>query len=214
MVQRGHNRAPCFFDDEDFEFYLHWLGVALEEHECALHSYVLMTNHIHLLLTPSLCSDVAQLFMSIGRRYVRFINKKYDRSGTLWESRYRSSLIEAEDYLMRCHRYIELNPVRASLVDAPQEYRWSSFRANALGERNPLITPHELFVGLGHDEFERQIAYHSLFNGYLGDDVLHTIRNALNHGKPVGKPDFLHRVEQMTLLSCEVVPPGRPRAKK
>lgn len=193
---------------------MHWLGVALEEHACALHAYVLMTNHVHLLLTPSHCSDVAQLFMSLGRRYVRFINKKYGRSGTLWESRYRSSLIDTADYLMICHRYIELNAVRARMVQFPHEYRWSSFRANALGERNPLITPHALFQGLGNDDIERRSAYRTLFAGHLGDDLLHTIRNALNHGKPVGNPDFLHKVEQLTKLSCQVVAQGRPWPKK
>ncbi len=214
LVQRGHNRAACFFDDEDFEFYLHWLGAAIDEHECALHAYVLMTNHVHLLLTPTRHECVANIFMSIGRRYVRFINKKYGRSGTLWDSRYHSSLVQVDAYLMHCYRYIELNPVRAHMVQTPGEYRWSSFRANAQGERHPLITPHALFRGLGKGPDERRAAYRELFGHHLSDDLLHTIRNALNHNKPVGNSDFLHKVEEMTNISCGINPPGRPRSQK
>jgi putative transposase len=214
LVQRGHNRAACFFDDEDREYYLHWLGVALEEHECALHAYVLMTNHVHLLLTPSRCDGVAQLFMSIRRRYVRFINQKYDRTGTLWGGRYRSSLVQLEDYLLYCYRYIELNPVRAHIVEAPEAYRWSSFHANALGERNPLITPHTLFTGLGKGDSERRAAYGAMFGQHLSDDLLNAIRNALNHNKPVGNSEFIHKVEELTSLQCQINPPGRPCLKK
>lgn len=213
LVQRGHNRAACFFDDDDYEFYLHCLGRALDEQECALHAYVLMTNHVHMLLTPTRRDSVARLFMSIGRRYVRYINDKYARSGTLWEGRYRSSLVQAEDYLFHCHRYIELNPVRACMVSAPEDYRWSSFRANALGERNPLLARHELYTGLGNGSAERLAAYRALFGNRLGDDLLHAIRNALNHNKPVGNPDFLHRVEKLTEVRCDILLPGRPCAR-
>lgn len=134
IVQRGHNRAPCFFAEEDYFAYLHWLDEALREHGCALHAYALMTNHVHLLLTPAKAAAVPRLIIALGRRYVQYINRSYRRTGTLWDSRYKSSLIQAETYLIDCMRYIELNPVRAAMVDDPAHYRWSSYRANALGQ--------------------------------------------------------------------------------
>ncbi len=130
IVQRGHNREPCFFAEEDYRSYLHWLG----ETECALHAYVLMTNHVHLLLTPKQAEAVPRLLISLGRRYVQYVNRTYRRTGTLWDSRYKSSLVQAETYLLTCQRYIELNPVRAAMVEDPAHYRWSSYRANGLGQ--------------------------------------------------------------------------------
>jgi putative transposase len=211
IVQRGHSRNPCFFDTEDYEFYLHWLGAGLEEHGCKLHAYVLMTNHVHLLMTPSEPDGPAKLFISLGPRFVRFINRKYDKSGTLWEGRYRSSLVQSEDYLMRCHRYIELNPVRANMVEHPSHYRWSSFRKNALGEHNPLITQHPLYTALASLEPARQAAYLDLFQEQLTPDVLFDIRRALNHGKPLGNGSFLSAVEDITSQQCRIVDRGRPR---
>ena len=142
IVQRGHNRQPCFFAEEDYSSYRHWLGEALAEERCALHAYVLMTNHVHLLLTPRKAETVPNLIISLGRRYVQYVNRSYRRTGTLWDSRYKSSAVQAETYLLACHRYIELNPVRAAMVDDPARYRWTSYRANGLGQRDPLLTPH------------------------------------------------------------------------
>jgi len=120
IVQRGHNRQACFFAEEDYHTYLHWLREALAEQQCRLHAYVLMTNHVHLLLTPKKAEAVPRLVISLGRRYVQYINHTYRRTGTLWDSRYKSSLIQAEEYLLSCQRYIELNPVRAGMVDVPR----------------------------------------------------------------------------------------------
>lgn len=211
VVQRGHNRSRCFFDDEDFENYLHWLGYALEETECELHSYVLMDNHVHLLLTQPELGCCARLFMSLGRHFVRFINTKYERSGTLWESRYRSSLVQAESYLMRCYRYIEFNPVRANMVQDPASYRWSSYRSNALGQRNPLITPHPLYTSLASFPEPRQAAYRGLCAELLGEHEILTIRRALIHGKPLGNDQFLASVEELITQNCEIRDRGRPR---
>ena len=138
LVQRGHNRDACFFADEDFLAYLEWLAEALKKSGCALHAYVLMTNHVHLLVTPPSAEALPQLVMSLGRRYVQYINRKYKRTGTLWDSRYKSSLVHADDYLLLYQRYIELNPVRAGMVDDPARYRWSSYRANGLGQADVL----------------------------------------------------------------------------
>ena len=211
LVQRGHNRDACFFTDEDFLAYREWLGEALKKTGCALHAYVLMTNHVHLLLTPPTGEAVSQLVMSLGRRYVQYINKTYRRTGTLWDSRYKSSLVHDEDYLLLCQRYIELNPVRASMTDDPALYRWSSYRANGLGQSDTLLTPHELYLGLDADAVARQAAYRSLFRSELDHEALADIRLALNQGQPLGKGRFLDRVENMLGRRCEVRPRGRPR---
>src|SRR5258706_15981234 len=167
IVQRGHNREPCFFGEEDYLSYLHWLKGALVENQCAMHAYVLMTNHVHLLLTPKKAEAVPKLIISIGRRYVQYINRSYQRTGTLWDSRYKSSLVQSDTYLLTCQRYIELNPVRAAMVDDPAHYRWTSYRANALGQTDDLLTPHPFFQALGRRDRERQSAYGVLFLGHL-----------------------------------------------
>jgi len=156
IVQRGHDRAPCFFGEEDYLSYLRWLGEALAECRCALHAYVLMSNHVHLLLTPKKAEAVPRLVISVGRRYVQYVNRSYRRSGTLWDSRYKSSSIQAHTYLLACQRYIELNPVRAAMVDDPAHYRWSSYRANGLGLADTLLTPHALYRSLGDGDKERR----------------------------------------------------------
>ena len=176
IVQRGHNREPCFFGEEDYCSYLHWLGEALGEAQCALHAYVLMTNHVHLLLTPKKAEAVPRLIISLGRRYVQYINRSYRRTGTLWDSRYKSSLIQAETYLLLCQRYIELNPVRAAMVDDPAHYRWTSYRANGLGAADSRITPHPLYRSLGRSDKERQAAYRALFRAPLDRPALEDIR--------------------------------------
>ncbi len=127
IVQRGHNRAACFFAEEDYRFYLHWLKLGAEKYGCAIHAWVLMTNHVHLLLTPDAPNGISQLMQSLGRRYAQYVNRFYKRSGSVWEGRFKSSLIQAEEYLLTCYRYIELNPVRADMVRDPGEYAWSSF---------------------------------------------------------------------------------------
>jgi putative transposase len=211
IVQRGHNREPCFFSEEDYASYLHWLGEALGEAECALHAYVLMTNHVHLLLTPKKAAAVPKLIMSLGRRHVQYINRTHDRSGTLWDSRYKSSVVQAQTYLLTCQRYIELNPVRAAMVDDPAHYRWTSYRHNALGAPDSRITPHPLYVSLGQTDKARQIAYRALFRAPLDGTAIDDIRLALNQNQPLGSSRFYARIEKMTGIRREARPRGRPR---
>jgi putative transposase len=213
IVQRGHNREPCFFADDDYLCYLHWLDEALKETGCALHAYVLMTNHVHLLLTPMDAKAVPGLLISLGRRYVQYINRTYRRTGTLWDSRYKSSLVHADTYLLTCQRYIELNPVRAAMVNDPADYRWSSYRANGLGEPNPRLTPHALYDALGQREAERQAAYRSLFRAHLDTAAIDDIRLALNQCQPLGNERFLAKIEQMTGIRREAKRRGRPPTK-
>jgi putative transposase len=210
-VQRGHNRDACFFGEDDYVSYRHWLGEALKETGCALHAYVLMTNHVHLLLTPPSGEAVSRFIMALGRRYVQYINKTYRRTGTLWDSRYKSSLIQADEYLLACQRYIELNPVRAGMVDEPAHYRWSSYRSNALGQVDPLLSPHALYLSLGTDAGQRRANYRALFVQQIDVAQITDIRMALQQSQPLGNSRFADAVERVTGERREVRPRGRPR---
>ena len=149
IVHRGHSRGPTFRGDDDCRHYLETLRKASRDSGCAVHAYVLMTNHVHLLLTPEDASGPARVMQAIGRQYVRYVNRRYGRSGTLWEGRFRSSVVGSERYLFACSRYIELNPVRAAMVSHPDQYRWSSYHRNAYGEADELITPHVSYRAIG-----------------------------------------------------------------
>lgn len=213
IVQRGHNRDACFFAEADYLAYRDWLGEALAATGCLLHAYVQMTNHVHLLLTPPDAEATSRLMISLGRRYVAYINKTYRRTGTLWDGRYKASLVQAEDYLLLCQRYIELNPVRAAMVDDPAHYRWSSYQANGLGQADPLLTPHSLYLRLGRGKAERLASYRALFRSELDNEAIGDIRLALNQGQPLGNSRFLDRIERVTGQRCEVKSRGRPRKK-
>jgi putative transposase len=148
IIVRGINRETIFYSDEDYEFYLGKLESACEKYSCQLHAYVLMTNHVHLLLTPKTETSIGKAIQSVGRYYVQYFNYHYSRTGTLWEGRYKATLIDSETYLLTCYRYIKLNPVRAHMVDHPSKYPWSSYRYNALGESSVNVTPHRLYQKL------------------------------------------------------------------
>jgi len=210
VIQRGNNRSACFFADHDYGCYLHHLEELAARYTCSIHAYVLMTNHVHLLLTPGRPDGASLLMKHLGQRYVQYVNRVYDRSGTLWEGRFRSSIVQAETYLLRCQRYIELNPVRASMVDAPGAYPWSSFGANALGQRGDLITPHPIFLALGPDEVNRRAAYLELFRGEPEPMELEEIRTSVNAGYALGNERF--RKEMAVALGRRAGPgkPGRP----
>ena len=214
IVQRGHNRGACFFDDQDRFAYLGWLREALEREDCQLHAYVLMTNHVHLLLTPEHAERVAQVVISVGRRYVQYINHAYARTGTLWDGRYKSSLVQADTYLLLCYRYIELNPVRAGMVADPADYRWSSYRSNALGNPDRILTPHPLYSELGNDNSSRCHAYRALFRDALDDVPLADLRMALNQDQPIGNDRFYREIEAMTGQKRALRKRGRPRKHK
>jgi putative transposase len=213
VVQRGINREPCFFAEEDYHSYLHWLEKAAADWHCALHAYVLMTNHVHLLVTPETETGIAKLMQAVGRRYVQYINRSYKRTGSLWEGRYKSSLIQAETYLLTCMRYIELNPVRADMVQDPGQYRWSSYRHNGLGQADPRITPHPLYLAIGQDAADRQTAYRALFRSELDEDALGDIRLALSQGQPLGQGRFGDRICAAAGVRCTQKRPGRPAGK-
>ena len=149
VIQRGNNRGCIFHNVKDYLFYLEKLLYASQENECKIHSYVLMTNHTHLLVTPAHENIISRMQQAIGRYYVQYFNHHYCRTGTLWEGRYKATLVDEKNYLFACMRYIEMNPVRARMVKNPTEYRWSSYHFNALGKTDLLITPHEEYLLLG-----------------------------------------------------------------
>ena len=181
IIQRGNNREPCFYAEEDYHRYLNDLNEAALKYQCRIHAYVLMTNHVHILVTPMVENGISQMMQALGRRYVRYINTTYKRTGTLWEGRYKSSLIDSEKYLLVCMCYIELNPVRASMVEHPGEYKWSSYHQNAQMGAGKLINNHPIYIQLGATLVERQQSYRELFRNYLASDVIDQIREALNH---------------------------------
>jgi putative transposase len=198
VVQRGHNREACFFADEDYHFYLHWLKEGARKYGCAIHAYVLMTNHVHLLMTPERPDSLPRLMQSLNRRYAQYVNRIYRRSGSIWEGRYKSSLIQAEEYLLICYRYIELNPVRADMVNDPGEYRWSSYRWHGLGqadEADELVTDHPLYLGMATSDEERRAVYRKLFRSQLDEEALDEIRKVTNRGLPLGDDRFREQVE-------------------
>ena len=210
VVQRGHNRADVFFDDEDRRAYLSWLGEAAERYRCHVHAYVLMTNHVHVLLTPHDRQGPSRCMQYVGRRYVPYANGRYRMSGTLWEGRFRASLVDDEAYLFHCMRYIELNPVRAGLVRTPAHYRWSSYRSNAQGKIDPLITPHSLFVALAANAPDRHAAYRALFADRLAAMQEAAIAAALHSGTPLGRESFIAGVEKRLHQKVGYARRGRP----
>lgn len=214
IVQRGINREPCFFAEEDYHCYLHWLEETARACRCAIHAYALMTNHVHLLLTPSENGSPARLMQSLGRRYVQYINRFYRRSGSLWEGRYKSSVVQAEDYLLACQRYIELNPVRAGMVNDPGQYRWSSYRHNGLQMSDSRLTVHPLYLGLGPTTEARSAAYRELFRPQLDAAAAETIREALRLGMPLGEGRFAETVCQQLGIRRNTGQRGRPAKDK
>ncbi len=215
IIQRGNNREPCFLSEGDYSRYLDELSVSAEKYQCRVHAYVLMTNHVHLLVTPMIQHGISQMMQALGRRYVRYINTSYNRSGTLWEGRYKSSLVDSDSYLLACMRYIELNPVRARMVDHPGDYKWSSYHCNAQAGMDDLIQSHPIYMRLGSSVEERQSAYRELFRGAVDDvDTIHHIREALNHELVLGRSMFKDKIENMTNRSARLGQPGRPCVKE
>ena len=195
VIQRGNNRAATFRSPSDYMRYRDILHAASQRSRCAIHAYVLMPNHVHLLLTPDEHEGPSRMIQLIGSRYVPYVNSRVPRTGTLWEGRYRSSLVNSDRYLLTCSRYIELNPVRAGMTDDPGLYLWSSYLHNARGVHDPLITPHDLYQGLGTGPAGQQAAYRALFEDVLRPDALDAIRRAARTGDLLGDDDFRHRVE-------------------
>jgi putative transposase len=211
VIQRGNDRQPCFFREVDYIRYLQDLREAALRYRCEVHAYVLMTNHVHLLVTPCEVGAVSRMMQSVGRRYVRFINDGLARTGTLWEGRYKSSLVDSEHYLLACYRYIELNPVRAAMVGAPSDYRWSSYACNAQGSFDPLVAPHLAYLGIHPDPESRQTSYRELVAQGISDDELAVIRTYAQRQRALGTSKFQQAIEFQLGRRAGLGVPGRPR---
>jgi putative transposase len=197
VIQHGNNHEPCFYSEQDYLHYLEDVKCAAQKYECRIHAYVLMTNHVHLLVTPMIENGISMMMRSVGRRYVKYINKVYRRTGTLWEGRYKASLIDSDMYLLSCMCYIELNPVRAGMVHDPAEYRWSSYRQNAQISDPVIIDNHPVFMKLGKTNEEQKFVYRGLFERYMDNDIIHQIRDALNHELLLGCSNFKDKIEEI-----------------
>lgn len=210
VIQRGNNRGLCFRANADRHLYLRLLGQAAARHRCSIHAYVLMPNHVHLLVTPERVGGVAGMMQDVGRRYVRLFNDSYARTGTLWEVRDKSSLIDSESYLLTCHRYMDLNPVRAGLALGPRQYPWSSHRHYAEGSPDPVITRHPIFERLDSTEVGRRYAFIALFETPLDDEAVERIRTTVRQGWALGSERFLSQVEAHLGRSARPPKRGRP----
>ncbi|MFC0130930.1 transposase [Massilia eurypsychrophila] len=211
ITQRGNNRLRCFFEDDDYRVYLYLLRAASLQAECRIHAYVLMSNHVHLLVSPKDELGPALMMKSLGQRYVQYVNRRYARTGTLWEGRYHSCLVHSETYLMVCQRYIELNPVRAGLVAAPALYAWSSYHHNAHGPSSKLVVQHELYGRLGQDTASRQSAYRALFDELIDPEIFRRVRKATRGNTALGA---FGSEQPYSLLMGRLAAPnpvGRPR---
>jgi putative transposase len=211
IIQRGNNRELIFVHDDDYLFYLECLQDAIKKNKLRIHSYVLMTNHAHILASPEVETSISKTLQSVGRRYVQYFNYTYKRTGTLWEGRYKATVIDSDQYLLTCMRYIELNPVRAEMVKQPNEYPWSSYAANAEGNNNKLIKSHEIFRQLGVNEAERQSAYRQLFRLTIGKSDLVALREATNKGWVLGNDRFREEIERLSGRRSVAKARGRPK---
>ena len=214
IVQRGNNRQPIFFEPADYAAYLNWLHVGLERYGCELHAYVLMTNHVHLLITPDSRDGISRAMQHVGRHYVPYINYTYGRTGTLWEGRYKASLVQEERYLLTCMRYIEMNPVRAEMVKSPAHYRWSSYRANGQGQADRMVKGHGNYLALGRTSSVRQAAYRDLFRNVLDPNDLKDIRAAWLTGTPLGNDRFRVEIERALKMKVGHARRGRPKKQR
>ncbi|HAI68462.1 MAG TPA: transposase [Gammaproteobacteria bacterium] len=213
-VIRGNSRKTIFAEEEDYQSYLQCLLESKEELDCEIYSYVLMTNHVPMLLSVSKTENISKLSQSLGRCYVPYFNQKYSKSGTLCSVRFKANSIDSEHYLLSCYRYIELNPVRAGIVEKPEEYQRSSYRCNAYGEKNDLITPHELYLELGENNKQRLSAYRDLFKEVMDENLIKEISSSLQTGTPLGSQKFKDEIEELLGMKVGYTRQGRPQKIK
>ena len=213
LIQRGNNRSACFFQPRDYRTYLEKLQQCSRQFDVSIHNYVLMTNHVHLLVTPESAFGISLMMHSLGTYYVHYVNRHYERTGTLWEGRYKDCLIDTDSYFLTVSRYIELNPVRAGICQNPAQYLWSSFRRLAAGTPDNLVRPHPLYVALGATDRDRQARYAGLFQGEIPETTLRSIRDGCNKSCVLGDSQFKQRIEGQLGRALPPFQVGRPKSK-
>lgn len=211
IVQRGHSRKPVFFTRKDYKSYLFWLHQGAQLHGCDVHAYVLMKNHVHILLTPRDLLAIPRLMQFMRRHYVPYSNGKQDQVGFIWERRYKSSLVQEDYYFLTCSRYIELNPVRAGIVNAAEAYPWSSYHHNAQGEKNPILRPHRAYLAIGSNQAARLRAYQTLCCTSPDNAQLASIRGAWRTGTPLGNKLYLEQIQNQ--VNCSIGYMQAPRSR-
>ncbi len=214
VITRGVDRQAVFFHEQDYTLYLTALQDAAAANECLIHAYVLMTNHVHILVTPGRVRSLPLMMQAIGRNYVQRLNVRYGRTGTLWEGRYKASLVQESSYLLTCQRYIELNPVRARMVATPGDYPYSSYAYHAAGGDDALITAHAFYLDLAVDPSARQQAYRKLFHNLIEEELLTRIRKNTNACGVIGDRRFKEQIEAMLGCTVPTGKRGRPRLVK
>ncbi len=212
IVQRGVDRQPCFAQKTDYQRYLQEFREAANHHDCAIHAYVLMTNHVHLLVTPAEVGGVSRMMQAIGRRYVGSFNSHYRRTGTLWEGRFKAAIVGSDAYVLTCYRYIEMNPVRAHMVETPAGYPWSSHGHNALEQHDPKIKAHPAYLLLGENSETRKAAYRALFANALDETEVTDLRLHTQQQRIWASDKFRRQIAALTGRIVDVRPRGRPKS--
>ena len=211
IVQRGVNRQHCFLHSQDYSTYLRILAQSLKKYDVKLYAYVLMGNHVHLLMQSGTEQGIPCVMQQLGAAYARYFNLSQNRSGALFEGRYHASLIDSERYLLACYCYIELNPVRAGIVSSPADYHWSSYQANALGKDISFLSVAPEYLSLGQSSLQRRSAYEALCQQSANVDEVQQLRLATQRNKPFGSEQFIHQLEQSLQINLSYNTPGRPR---
>jgi putative transposase len=214
IVQIGHNNLNCFFDDEDYEFYLASLKKSAEQYDVDIHAYVLLPNAVQIIATPSIPQGISSMMQSLGRRYVQYVNHRYQRSGTLWAGRYKSSVIDSDAYLLTCYRYVELKPMYEGIVDGPELYPWSSFNYHTCRKKSDIIVDHRLYMDLGETKEERGNEYSALFRFRFDRMLLDYIAETIKLGQVLGGDQFTEKIEQIANHRVRPLKRGRPKKKK
>ncbi len=211
ILQQGRDGQQIFFEDQDYQYFHDCLDAAAYNYQLEVHAYVLMPDHVHILATPGNTDSISRTTQSIGRNYVQYFNECYSGSGTLWEGRYRATVVESRQYLLACSRYIELNPVRNGLVSKPTDYRWSSYAHNALGKVDEMITAHKQYQQLGDDDKSRVKAYRAMFKQNLSAEMVQKITDATLKGWVLGDSKFARKIEKLSGRRATQLPKGRPK---
>lgn len=214
ITQRGNNRSPIFFSEEDYSFFLEVLKEAKAKHPSFIYGYCFMTNHLHLLIQPKEKENISLLMKFLGAKYVRYINKIYKRTGTLWEGRFKCSLIDGELYFLTCLQYIEMNPVRAGIVNSPELYRWSSYRFRAFGEKSSVLDFDPWYNSLGSNAEEKQLSYRRFFQNSIPKSAYQLIREMTNKGGIVGRSSFKEQIQKIVGREIIFRSPGRPKRQE
>lgn len=211
IIQQGRDEQQIFFEDQDYQYFHDCLDAAAYNYKLKVHAYVLMPNHVHILATPVNTNSISRVTQSVGRNYVQYFNECYGGSGTLWEGRYRATIVDSKQYLLACSRYIELNPVRNRLVKKPADYRWSSYAHNALGKTDEMITVHREYLQLGGDDKSRVKAYRAMLRQNPGAEMVQQITDATVKGWVLGDSKFARKIEKLSGRRATQLPKGRPK---